>query len=153
MQLRAMLGLREDWPFTSAPMFARYQAAGDPLVEFRVFLVPARGDEVELDTNRDLGLGDLGFRRQFFTRYYGSADAPLPSKQEVQAAEQQFRQRLREWLARVAVVAARRRGQELSAVRLEAWVRQASQVDRVVVASFAPHSGKLNWQPAGEARR
>src|SRR5688572_29539849 len=79
LELWAVLGPHEDWPFTSAPMFARYQTPGDPVFELSFYVEDPAGVRVELDPLRHLGTGELGFRRHFFARYYGSTDPRHPS--------------------------------------------------------------------------
>src|SRR5262245_18124717 len=74
LELRAVLGPYEDWPFTSAPMFALYQTPGAPVFELSFYVEDADGVAVELDPLRHLDTGELGFRRHFFARYYGSTD-------------------------------------------------------------------------------
>ena len=120
LQLRAMLGPYEDWPFTSAPMFARYHAAEDPLFELRLIARHMDGSEHEIVPQRDLGLGELAFRRQFFSKHYGSADPKHPGGHMLGDDRDAFKRRLEVWLGRVARVYERVTGTALSGVRLEA---------------------------------
>lgn len=120
LQLGAMLGPHEDWPFTSAPMFARYHSADEPLFELRFIARFADGHEQEILPQRDLGLGELAFRRQFFAKHYGSADPKHPGGHQAQDTRVAFERRMTSWLRRVAVVYERGTGRALAAVRLEA---------------------------------
>ena len=77
LELAAVLSPREDWPFSSAPMFARYQRPRAPLYYIEWYV--KRGREREpLSPQRDLGIGELPFRRGYFAAYYGSTDPRHP---------------------------------------------------------------------------
>lgn len=130
LELRAVLGPHEDWPFTSAPMFARYVAPGDPLYELRIFLERPDGSERELSPRRDLGLGELGFRRQLFARYYGSTDPRHPSGHHPGDTPERFRERLRDFMHKLASVHARRGSHPVVAYRLEVWKLENERVER-----------------------
>jgi hypothetical protein len=119
LQLRAMLGPYEDWPFTSAPMFARYHAAEDPLFELQFIARLPDGSEHEIVPQRDLGLGELAFRRQFFARHYRSADPKHRGERPTQDGRAAFEQRMAAWLKRVARVYERTTRHRLAGVRLE----------------------------------
>lgn len=147
LQLRAMIGPHEDWPFTSAPMFARYQAPGDPLVELRVLVVTEGRGEFELDAERDLGLGELGFRRQFFSQYYGSTDPEHPSRHYSKDGFAQHRQRVLDWMRKVARGVRRKRGQLPQRLRLEAVRVTGSERERHPLFEYLPATDVL-VQPA-----
>lgn len=147
LQLRAVLGLHEDWPFTSAPMFARYQAPGDPLYELRVYAVGPGGAPVELDPERDLGLGELGFRRQLFSHYYGSTDPLHPAGHHPADSFELHRQRVLDWMRKVARGYQRQRGQQAERLRLEAVQISGSVVERRPLFDYAPAADHLVVAP------
>jgi hypothetical protein len=156
LQLRAMWGPYEDWPFTSAPMFARYHAAGDPLFEFRLFVVGQDGAARELDPRRDLGLSEIGFRRQFFANYYGSTDPYHPSRHLPGDDEQAFLERVRDWMLRVERAYRVQNHRTPRLLRLEVWrIRQDSIEKRPIVEYRTEnHALRRLYEPArsGSAR-
>jgi hypothetical protein len=119
LKVRAMLGPHEDWPFTSAPMFARYHSPDQPLFELRLIAQHADGSEHEIVPQRDLGLGELAFRRQFFAKHYGSADPRHPGGHLENDTREAFERRLGAWMRRVAGVYQRRTGRVLAGVSVE----------------------------------
>lgn len=133
LELRAILGPYEDWPFTSAPMFARYHAAEDPLFELRLIARHLDGSEHEIVPQRDLGVGELAFRRQFFSKHYGSVDPKHPGGHMGMDDRKTFEKRLETWMRRVARVYERTTGHALAGMRLEAWriAPEGSQSRRV----------------------
>ena len=147
LELRAVLGPYEDWPFTSAPMFARYHAPGDPLFELAVWLEPETGPLVELEPDAHLGLGELGFRRQFFAKYYGSTDPRHPSGHHPHDDEASFRARLSRWMQLVSRAYTRRTGMKLKSVQLEVRRLSKAGVERRPVAHFEATSGAVRLLP------
>ena len=147
LELRAILGPHEDWPFTSAPMFARYHARRDPLFELSIWIEPLGGQLVELEPGPHLGLGELGFRRQFFARYYGSTDPAHPSGHHSQDDEARFRTRLGQWMKLVSSAYVRRTGIPLRSIRLEVRRHSKAGVERRPLAHFDVSSRLLTLLP------
>jgi hypothetical protein len=117
LQLRATLGPWEDWPFTSAPMFAFPHAASEPLYEIAIVEVREDLSEHRLRA-ADLGLRELSFGRYFFGEVYGSTDPRHPAGHHPSDTPARFAQRMGEFSARVASIR-ERRGQRLVALRYE----------------------------------
>jgi hypothetical protein len=90
----------EAWPFTSAPMFARYQARRAPLYYIRWWVEQA-GTRRPLVPKVDLGIGELPFRRGYFSAYYGSTDAAHPGGHFPDDGEAAFLARQSEYCARL----------------------------------------------------
>ncbi len=143
LELRAIVGPHEDWPFTSAPMFARYVAAGDPLYELHLVVELPSGSETELDPKRDLGMGELGFRRQFFTQVYGSTDPRHPSQHRLDDSRERFRARLLDSMKKLSGVYTRRSGRALAGLRLEVWRLEGPRLERRPVARYGVANQQL----------
>lgn len=143
LQLWAVLGPHEDWPFTSAPMFARYQTPGDPVFELSFYVEDPVGVRVELDPLRHLGTGELGFRRHFFARYYGSTDARHPSGHLPGDSDAAFRQRIAHWMRLVAGAYSKQRGHPPRRVWLEASKLSTKSIERRPLFEFDPRTGEL----------
>ncbi len=143
LELWAVLGPHEEWPFTSAPMFARYQAPSDPVFELSFYLEDPVGVRVELDPLRHLGTGEIGFRRHFFARYYGSTDPRHPSGHLRTDSDADFRGRIARWMHLVAAVYSKRHGHPPRRLWLEASSISADRVERRPLFEFDPGSGEL----------
>jgi hypothetical protein len=147
----AVLGPHEDWPFSSAPMFARYHARGEPLYEFVLVAQHADGARVVIQAKRHLGLGELGFRRQFFGRVYGSTDPEHPSGHHPSDDAGKFRQRLTIWMRKVAATYKVQTGR--SAVSLSLELRQVSpRSESREVARYYVASQQMALTTSGKAR-
>ncbi|NUN48459.1 MAG: DUF393 domain-containing protein [Candidatus Brocadiae bacterium] len=64
---------REDWPLTSAPMFANEVEADGARYAFRFLGEPRKGKAVEIPADA-CGIPELRLKRIFFGRFYGSVD-------------------------------------------------------------------------------
>lgn len=154
LELWAVLGPYEDWPFTSAPMFARYQTPEDPVFELSFFAEDPSGVSFELEPLQHLGLGELGFRRHFFSRYYGSTDPQHPSWHLPGDAEATFRQRIAAWMKLVVVAYTKQRGHPPRRIWLEASKissmgdpSRSHRVERRPLFDFVPSTGQLRRLP------
>jgi len=143
LELRAVIGPYEDWPFTSAPMFARYQTPGDPLFELSFYVEDVEGVTMELDPLRHLDTGELGFRRHFFARYYGSTDPEHPSWHLPHDNRAKFEQRIAEWMKLVVAVYTRRAGHPPRRVWLEASKLEHGHVERRPLFEYVPSTARL----------
>lgn len=143
LELRAVLGPHEDWPFTSAPMFARYQAPDDPVFELSFYVEDPKGTIVELRPQEHLGVGELGFRRHFFARYYGSTDELHPSGHFPHDARAAFRDRIAAWMKLVARAYARKGGHAPGRIWLEVSKLSAGRLERRPLFEFVPQTGQL----------
>jgi hypothetical protein len=119
LQLRAVVGPHEDWPFTSAPMFARYHTPGAPAYELGVVVREVGGAPFELVPKQHLGVGELAFRRQLFTRHYGSVDARHPGGHHVADDATKFERRMSAWCKLVANANEVKMVLELASLRVE----------------------------------
>jgi len=144
LELRAVLGPYEDWPFTSAPMFARYQTPGAPVFELSFYVEDAEGVTVELEPLRHLGTGELGFRRHFFARYYGSTDPQHPSWHLPDDNPAKFEQRIAEWMRLVVSVYTRRAGHPPRRIWLEASKLENGRLERRPLFEYAPSTARLS---------
>jgi hypothetical protein len=80
LQLWAMAGYRDDWPFAANAMFAFPRQTSEPVYELDV-LVEVEAGWRTLDPKADLGLAHPEFfRRMFFSRYYGSTNGQFPQR-------------------------------------------------------------------------
>lgn len=149
LELWAVLGPHEEWPFTSAPMFARYQTPGDPVFELSFYVEDPAGVRVELDPMRHLGTGELGFRRHFFARYYGSTDARHPSGHLPSDSDAVFRQRIANWMRLVAGAYSKQQGHPPHRLWLEASKLSADRVERRPLFEFDPRTGELGTLARG----
>jgi len=133
LEFFAVAGPYEDWPFTAAPMFARYHAREQPLFEIDVFVRDSSGTRRRLRA-RQLGLGELSFKRQLFARWYGSTDPRHPAGHHVNDTPQQFAARMSELLDRLATLETRRTGRALTALELE--VRRVAPPESRLVGRY-----------------
>ena len=148
LELRAVLGPHEDWPFTSAPMFARYQTPDDPVFELSFYVEDPIGTTLELDPQAHLGTGELGFRRHFFARYYGSTDERHPSGHFPRDGRAAFRERLAAWMKLVVAAYVKKRGHAPDRIWLEASKLSAGRVDeRRPLFEFIPKTGRFRELP------
>jgi len=110
LELGAVLGPWEDWPFSSAPMFARRQDLRAPVYYIEWYL--RRGEErLPLSPQKHLGIGELPFRRGYFAAYYGSADPRHTAGHMAPADEAAFLRRQSEYCGRLQAAWQRRTGQ------------------------------------------
>lgn len=144
VELWAVQGPHEDWPFTSAPMFARYQRPDDPLFELSFYVEDPAGVRVELEPLRHLGMGELGFRRHFFTRYYGSTDPRHPSWHLHNDNEAKFRERIAAWMKLIVVAYTKVQGHPPRRLWLEASKLGPKRVERRPLFEFVPSTGRLH---------
>ena len=119
LQLRAILGPREDWPFSSAPMFAYYHDADWPLFELNLYAETPAGSEKAIDPRADLGIGEIAFKRQLFADYYGSIDPAHPAGRHEDDSPERFRQRMSELCRKAARAFQQRSGAPVRKIRVE----------------------------------
>ena len=119
LELRAIAGPYEDWPFSSAPMFAYYHDADWPLFELGLEVEIAPGSERQIDPRADLGIGEIAFKRLLFADYYGSIDPAHPAGHHENDSPERFRQRMSELCRKVARVLAQRTGTPARTIRVE----------------------------------
>jgi hypothetical protein len=133
LELVAIAGPHEDWPFTAAPMFARYHAREQPLFEIDVFVRDSSGARRPLRA-RELGLGELSFKRQLFARWYGSTDPRHPAGHHANDTPQRFAARMAEFLDRLAKIETRRTRRAPAVLELE--VRRVAPPESRVVGRY-----------------
>jgi len=119
LQARAIAGPYEDWPFSSAPMFARYHDASWPIYELTFYAELKPGVERPLDPRSDLGIGETAFKRLLFGDYYGSIDPRHPAGHHEHDTPELFRQRLGDFCRKLTAVLRQRTGSAPRALRLE----------------------------------
>jgi hypothetical protein len=119
LELRAIAGPHEDWPFSSAPMFAYYHDAGSPLFELELFAEVAPGRERRIEPRTDLGIGQIAFKRLLFADHYGSTDPVHPAGHHENDSPERFRRRMSEFCRKVARVFAQRTGTTPRSIRVE----------------------------------
>jgi hypothetical protein len=119
LELWAIQGPHEDWPFTSAPMFAYYHDADWPLFELNLYAVTAPGSEKPIDPRTELGIGEIAFKRLLFADYYGSIDPRHPAGHHDNDSPERFRQRLSDFCRKVARAFAERTGTPARRIRVE----------------------------------
>jgi hypothetical protein len=125
LELRAIAGPHEDWPFSSAPMFATYHDPDWPVFELTFHAMLESGRERAIDPRSDLGIGEIAFKRLMFGEYYGSIDPRHPSGHHPHDTPESFRQRLADFCRKLATVLRQRTGTAPRSIRLElARVRQ-----------------------------
>ncbi len=124
LQIRAIAGPYEDWPFSSAPMFARYQSRKAPLYYIE-WWVQDGGPKRLIMPERDLGVGELPFRRGYFAAYYGSVDERHPSGPHRADDPSRFAERQADFCQRLRAAFRRRGGSEQAAFSLEVSERVA----------------------------
>jgi hypothetical protein len=117
LELAALLGPWEDWPFSSAPMFARHQSRDAP-VYYIEWWVDAAGGSRLLSPQKDLGLGELPFRRGYFASFYGSADPRHPGGHFPDDDPAAFEQRQHDYCRRLSTAFRRPRASTLPSFRL-----------------------------------
>jgi hypothetical protein len=132
-QLRAIAGPYEDWPFSSAPMFATYHDPEWPVFELTFHAAFESGRERALDPRTDLGIGEIAFKRQLFGDYYGSIDPRHPAGHHPDDTPELFRQRLGDLCRKLAVVLRQRSGAAPRSIRLELSRLQQSRDARGAV--------------------
>src|SRR6187399_890181 len=147
LELRAVLGPYDDWPFTSGPMFARYQGPNDQVFELSFYVEDPEGTILELNPEQHLGLGELGFRRHFFTRYYGSTAELHPNGHFPRDGRAAFRGRIAAWMKLVVTAYARKQGHAPGRIWLEASKLSAGRVERRPLFEFSPKTGQLRELP------
>lgn len=126
----------EDWPLTSAPMFAHPHVRGDPKFRF-VFDVRTRKGAVRELRSLDVGLSDTRLMRLFFGHTYGSTDPDYPHGRLGPDTPERFRERQRRFFrALVGEVERRRRARGVARVELvvERVVRRKVEERRLVGA-------------------
>ena len=143
LELHAVLGPYEAWPFTSAPMFARYQTPGAPVFELSFYVEDPEGVTVELEPLRHLGIGELGFRRHFFSHYYGSTDPAHPSWHLPDDDRAKFAQRIAVWMKLIVSVYTRHEGHPPRRLRLEASKLEHGQLERRPLFEYVPSTEEL----------
>jgi hypothetical protein len=119
-------------------MFARYHAPGQPLYELTLLVERGDGTEFILNAKRDLGLGELGFKRQLFARYYGSTDPRHPGGHHVNDSPERFQARLLLWMRRTTAAYTAKHGQAPLALKLEVRRLLNGSTERRAVARFVP---------------
>lgn len=143
LQLRAMLGPWEDWPFTSAPMFARYHSAERPLYEIAIVEETAEGAEHRLAAS-DLGLREISFGRFFFGDVYGSTDPRHPAGHHPGDTPERFAARMAAFSERLIAVRERRGAARPRALRYELWrVERGSVTARTPIGRYLPAQGRF----------
>jgi hypothetical protein len=119
LELWAIQGPHEDWPFTSAPMFAYYHDADWPLFELNLYAETASGSEKPIEPRTQLGIGEIAFKRLLFADYYGSIDPRHPAGHRDDDSPERFRQRLSDFCRKVARAFAERTGAPARKIRVE----------------------------------
>jgi hypothetical protein len=138
LQLRAMIGPWEDWPFTSAPMFARYHSADRPLYEIAIVEEADSGAERRLAAS-DFGLREISFGRSFFGDVYGSTDPHHPAGHHPGDTPDRFAARMAELSARLVAVRERRGAPRPRALRYELWrIERGSVTARSPIGRYLP---------------
>ncbi len=120
LELRAILGPHEDWPFSSAPMFAYYHDADWPLFELNLYAETAPGVERPIEPRGDIGIGEIAFKRLLFADYYGSIDPWHPAGHHADDSPERFRLRMSELCRKVARAFRERTGTPARRIRVEA---------------------------------
>jgi len=135
LELFALLSPWEDWPFSSAPMFARSQARGAP-VYYLEWWLERPGERRLLSPQRDLGVGELPFRRGFFSTYYGSADPAHAGRRFGEDDEAAFLARQSDYCRRLQSAWSRRAGAPVPTFELVVAKEVAGQrVDTRLIGS------------------
>jgi hypothetical protein len=119
LELWAIQRPHEDWPFTSAPMFAYYHDADWPLFELNLYAELNGGSERPIEPRADLGIGEIAFKRLLFADYYGSIDPRHPAGHHEKDSPELFHRRLSEFCRRVARAFAERTGAPARKIRVE----------------------------------
>jgi hypothetical protein len=112
----------EEFPYTSAPMFAHYVGEETPRYRFHFIAVFVNGQAAQEIYATDLGLNGVGFSRYFLGSMYGSIDPRSPFGHHGEDTEAAFENRLSGFFRRMMTVLARRGYPALpqvSGIRLE----------------------------------
>jgi len=81
LQVAAVAGRFDDWPFAANAMFSYHRTASEPVYDLQVLRYDDRGVVHVVDPVRDLKVPSrLEFRRMFFSRWYGSTAAEFPQR-------------------------------------------------------------------------
>ena len=132
LQVWAMAGYHDDWPFAANAMFAFPRSPSEPTYELRTH-VEVDGQWRPLDPVSDLGVNDPEhFRRMFFSVYYGSTDEDFPQRAFSNDDRAHFEARLTTFCRAVARSLAHR-GETATAMRLE--LRELRREDGTWVAT------------------
>jgi hypothetical protein len=144
-----MLGPHEDWPFTSAPMFARYHTASDPVFELHVMISLINGGELHLQPQQHLGVGELPFRRLLFAKYYGSTDPEHPFGHHPVDSRANFQRRMKLALENTVRAFEVHTGERVRAARVEVRRFDAGGVIVRPILEYQVHSRSLRplWPP------
>jgi len=97
----------EEYPYTSAPMFAHYVGEDTPLYRIRLVAERADGSEREIHAT-DFGLNGVEFTRQFFGAIYGSIDPYSPFGHHGDETRDEFERRLSDFFPRLVTALERR---------------------------------------------
>jgi hypothetical protein len=144
LELFALLSPWEDWPFSSAPMFARSQARGAP-VYYLEWWLERPAERRLLSPQRDLGIGELPFRRGYFAAYYGSADPAHPGRRFPNDDEASFLARQSDYCARLEAAWAQKSGTPVPAFELVVAMEEAGR--KLSARSIGRCSGKQFRRP------
>lgn len=112
----------EQFPFSSAPMFAHYVSDDTPRYRFRFMVEPPDGRKTWELLGRDLGMHNVEFGRYFFGSVYGSIDPVSPYGHHGHDTREAFEARLSEFFDKLVSVWERRRSEPFprpAAIRLE----------------------------------
>ena len=146
LQLRAMLGPWEDWPFSSAPMFAYHHAPGDPLYEIVIHEQLLDGSE-RRTRSLDFGLPEISFGRQLFGEVYGSVDPKHPAGHHPNDTPERFAARMAELSGRLLRIRERKTGTRPRALRYELVRVDAGGGAREHIGRFDAESGRFTGRP------
>jgi hypothetical protein len=153
--IAALVHPYEEFPYTSAPMFAHYVGPETPRYRFRFAAEFADGRPAVEFRGPDLGLRGVEFTRYFFSTVYGSVHPHSPFAPHRQDTPAAFEARMTRALADMATVLRRRdpaRWQGLAGVRLEVVRLGAGnrEVDAHEVGVFSLDSGRFvhTWRSA-----
>jgi hypothetical protein len=143
LQLRAMLGPWEDWPFTSAPMFAFYHSADRPLYEIAIFEQAQDGSERRLRAS-DFGLREISFGRAFFGDVYGSIDPHHPAGHHPGDTPERFSQRMADFSVKLITIRTRNGAPKPHSLRYELLrIERGATTGRSQIGRF--HVGELRF--------
>ena len=152
LQIIAILGPFDDWPFASNSMFGFYRTSDEPAYELVIQVDDGTGTLRSIDSKKDLGLSNPdAFRRLFFGKWYGSIDPAFPQGKYPGDTPAAFASRMTDFCQKVADVM-RRSGMSPVAIRLEirqmkrqddAWVAQ----NETVLGTFQVADGQFILNP------
>jgi hypothetical protein len=152
LQVAAIVAYVDDWPVGSNAMFSFRRVASDDVYDL-VINVEIDGSWRRLDPTADLGAIDTeAFRRQLFSKWYGSSDPSFPQGTVGVDDPAQFRARMTELCRSVADAMSDRgrsaHGLMLSVERLarrgDRWV----VIDTRMVGACTPISAAFAVDPA-----